>query len=635
MKGISHNKLASKDAWWGKVADWNRVLFDAFVLKARASGDGGQFEEALQWCSVAAWFASRKGWFGTLSSRELEAELLRAARSLSKPSVTRKGGSRLRWLHVLSEAYATLGHTNLCRRWIQYDTDVVHDVVLVDQKAEAPGNLVDTVKKTGGECVVLDAAASRLKRAAELRAYAWQNADVVVLHTHPDDVIATTAFGVAGGPPVLLLNHADHAFWVGCAVADLIVDIRTSGHVWTKQARGVSRAAILPVPLLKSEDSVAYDATGLQRKRAVRRRLEIPEDATVLLTVGSASKYKPMPGLNFVNTAVEIIQQCENVRLVAVGPPDEGEWKAARKAMDGRISAVGYQPDSTLFCHAADLYLEGFPAGSLTALLEAGEAGLPCVRAPLLCIPPFSSDSAGIDNLAQPKDANEYVRTAVALVKDTKSSTELGQQLQRAIRSQHCGGAWLARLRAVKQLIPEGHSVCEDFCPVPVEQHWLDWSIQSVYADKPAPARNAVAAGVYVEAWKRTAAKPQIEAALWARLKACQTHEEQVAGRWETLLERASLWRLNKQIRRQGTRSRLIAKAALALTGGKQSLARKLTYSCLLQSPSSVGDPAWIKMLVKSHLSHQWLLGLRRMKRPVCRTKTRESGHTPITGKTT
>src|SRR5207253_10705538 len=51
--------------------------------------------------------------------------------------------------------------------------------------------------------------------------------------------------------------------------------------------------------------------------------------------------------------------------------------------------------DSSIFCEAADVYLEGFPAGSLTALLEAGEAGLACVRAPAQVIPPFSSDGAG------------------------------------------------------------------------------------------------------------------------------------------------------------------------------------------------------------------------------------------------
>ena len=353
----------------------------------------------------------------------------------------------------------------------------------------------------------------------------------------------------------------------------------------------------------------------------------------MLLTVGSAHKYDPMPDLDFVETALAILRKAPDVHLIAVGPRDKGVWRAAREKTGGRFMALGPQPDSTLFCRAADLYLEGFPSGSLTALLEAGEAGLPCVRAPRACIPPLSSDSAGLDGLDQPEDVNEYVQIAATLAQDVKARAELGQKLQQSIRLHHCGSGWLAHLRAVKKLIPESHSVHENFSPTPVEQHRRDWFIECLHANQTAPTRSTVAAGIFVEAWRRTGEKPQIEEALWARLKACQTHEEQVAGRWETFWERTSLWRLNRRIRRQGARSCLIADAGLALASGKQSLARKLTYSCLLQSPSSVGDLPWIKMFVKSHLSPQWLNGLRQMKRPAYRTKTCEPGHTPMTGK--
>jgi hypothetical protein len=171
----------------------------------------------------------------------------------------------------------------------------------------------------------------------------------------------------------------------------------------------------------------------------------------------------------------------------------------------------------------------------------------------------------------------------------------------------------LAHLGTVKQLIPECHSVHENFCPVPVERHWLDWSIQCVYANKPAPTRSTVAAGVFIEAWKRTTTNPQIEKALWARLKAFRIREGQTPGGWENFLERASLWRLNRQIQRQGLRARLINSANLALARGKQGLARKLIYSCLLQNISSAGDLVWIKMLLKSHLSSTWIRQFKRI----------------------
>jgi len=609
MNQTSDEQTGFKAAKPDQIAVWNRLLFEAFVQKTKVCGDAGRFEEVLQWASVASWFASRKGWFGELSSWELEAELLRAAQSLSTPLRSRSASSRPRWLHVFTEAYGTLGHTNLCRRWIQYDEKIIHDVILIDQRGGSAENIAAAASKTGGECIVLDVMKPLLERSMELRAYAWKSSDVVILHIHPEDVIATTAFGIAGGPPVLFVNHADHAFWLGCSVADLVLDIRTSGQLWTKQARGVNRTAILPLPLVKRHDEIP---TELHRKRAFRKELGIPEDATLLLTVGSGHKYKPMRGLDFVETALAILRDAPNTFLIAVGPRDEGVWRAARQKTEGRFLALGPQPDSTVFCNVADLYLEGFPAGSLTALLEAGEAGLACVRAPRACIPPVSSDSFGIDGLDQPEDINAYVRIVVGLAQDEKARTELGRKLQQAIHSQHSGPGWLSHLDAIKKLIPESHSVYKDFKPAPVEQHRRDWLIESTHAIGSAPTRSTVAAEVFIESWRRTVGKPQIERELWDQLKTCQAPQGVGSGYMTGCLERILLWRLNRKIRRLGTRTRLIANAKLALASGKKNLARKLVYSCLLQYWSSALDIAWIKMFIKSHVSKQWLVRLKR-----------------------
>jgi len=608
MNQTSDQQTGSKAAKPDQIAAWNRLLFEAFVQTAKVCGNAGRFEEVLQWAAVASWFASRKGWFGALSSWELEAELLRAARSLATPLRSRIASSRPRWLHVFTEAYGTLGHTNLCRRWIQYDEKTTHDVILIDQRGGSAENISAAAVKTGGECIVLDVMKPLLERATELRAYAWKNSDAVILHIHPEDVIAMTAFGIAGGPPVLLVNHADHAFWLGCSVADLVLDIRTSGQLWTKQARGVNRTAILPLPLVKKHDEIPCD---LHQKRAFRKELGIPEDATLLLTVGSGHKYKPMRGLDFVETALAILRDVPNAFLIAVGPRDEGVWRAARQKTGGRLLALGPQPDSTVFCNAADLYLEGFPAGSLTALLEAGEAGLACVRAPRACIPPVSSDSFGIDGLDQPEDINAYIQVAVGLARDEKARTELGWKLQQAIHSQHCGPGWLSHLDAIKKLIPKSHSIYKEFRPAPVDNHRRDWSIESIHAIGPVPTRGTVAAEVYIESWRRTVVKPQIEPELWAQLKACQTPRGQGSGYMAGCLEKISLWRLNRKIRRQGTRIRLITNARLALASGQRSLARELVYSCLLQCWSSAFDVAWIKVFIKSHLSKYWLVRIK------------------------
>ena len=157
---------------WDDAANWNRFIFDFAVKKAAGFGNIGQFELALQWCSLAGWFASRHGYCGKLSSVELEAELLRAAKSLPLPMERTRQSPPRRWLHVLSAGYETLGHTNLCRRWIEYSADLVHDVILLEQSDSIPKNLNAVVQATGGQCIALDTATSLLDRAALLRTYA-------------------------------------------------------------------------------------------------------------------------------------------------------------------------------------------------------------------------------------------------------------------------------------------------------------------------------------------------------------------------------------------------------------------------------------------------------------------------------
>jgi glycosyltransferase involved in cell wall biosynthesis len=481
----------------------------------------------------------------------------------------------------------------------------------LDQRSIAPENLVEAVRKAGGTCLILDPMVPFLERAQQLRNYAWENADVVVLHIHPEDVIATTAFGVAGGPPVLFVNHADHAFWVGCAIADLVLDIRTSGHLWTKEGRGVNRTTILTLPLIQGRDEPNGNTMDPQQKCKIRRELGISEEGIMFLTVGSAAKYDPIGGHDFIQTAMKILRECKDAHLIAVGPSDHGRWKEARLATGGRLRAIGRQPDSTLFCKAADIYLEGFPAGSLTALLEAGESGLPFVRGLRSCAPPYSSDGIGIDEVLQPMDTSDYVCAAVKLAQDSKTRVELGQKLQRLIRSNYCGTGWLTRLEAVKKLIPESHAVYPEFSPTPVDQSRRDWHIEYLHAKDRSFTKTTLVSNVFVEAWRRTNDTPQIDKVLWEKLNGNETIDKNHNGLKVEDFDPVALGCLNTRIRNQGFRSRLIDRASLAVFKGKYGLARNLTYRLLLTQVSCAWDLAWLKLLAKVNGGYHIRAGLR------------------------
>jgi len=593
---LSEKDFSAPDPVWRRTANVSRAFFAHCLAEARSRSAARDFDVALQWCSVAAWAASGKGWFGELSSAELEAELLHAAQQLPVPSRKSAAAGRPRWLHVMSEAYATLGHTNLCRRWIQFDPTVTHDVLLLNQRSETPANLEAAVQQAGGRCVVLDAAAPPMERAAALRQYAWENADVVVLHTHPDEVAATVAFGVAGGPPVVFMNHADHVFWVGCSVADLVLEIRMSGHLWTKQHRGVAGSEILPIPLV----AAGGHAPDLPERKALRRSLGIPDEAVVLLTVGSPAKYAPMPGLDFVAAAREILQANPGTYLVAVGPRDIGDWAAAKLATNGRVLAVGYQRETTRFCNAADLYIEGFPLGSLTALLEAGEAGLPCVLAP--GVPPFICDSLSLAACPQGTDVPDYVQKVTGLIRAAAARAASGRELQQTIRSQHCGAGWLARLEEIKRLIPVRHQVSPDFKPSGVVPGMCDWFLKCLASKSAPPTVSALAERLFAEAWRRTGVNPQVTLALWTELYRLAGEQNESSGAAAAQM----LEQLNQRIKGCGESNRTLDAIRDAIRQGRNATARRLLYRRLAAHPGCLLEATWLRPLAKAHLGAAW-----------------------------
>jgi hypothetical protein len=75
-------------------------------------------------------------------------------------------------------------------------------------------DLADAVGSRRGKVTAIGSNGSLLDRAKALRELAWREADRVVLPVHMWDPIPAIAFGIEGGPPVFVLKHADHAFWV-------------------------------------------------------------------------------------------------------------------------------------------------------------------------------------------------------------------------------------------------------------------------------------------------------------------------------------------------------------------------------------------------------------------------------------
>ncbi|WP_298435882.1 hypothetical protein [Geobacter sp.] len=421
-------------------------------------------EEALRWDELAARVMSFE--CATLVAPELEKQLIKIGRGLKVQVPISSYSDKVprRVMHVLTLVNADGGHSVMLKRWIKSDPyPNIHSVVLLAQSSPVPETLIDAVEGKNGQFIKMNPQERMLDRAIRLREVVCTQADVVVLHTHPWEVIATVALADPGAPPVLLVNHAAHIFWAGASVSDLVLNCRYSSYEdhWTVKYRGIKEIMHLPIPISEPYENGESIESAQKSREATRNNLKIPSNAIVMLTVGIGSKYTPLPGIDFLQAATEVLAKRKNSYLIAVGPSFDSRWDSFRHSIGERVILIDKQPETSMpaFFEAADIYLEGFPFGSTTALLEAGVRNVPCVLAPKVCPAPFTSDGIALEVLDKPKDIPEYVKSILDLLDNEQKRVECGLVLAASIRAQHCGDSWAKYLAEVQKNIPPLHKI--------------------------------------------------------------------------------------------------------------------------------------------------------------------------------
>ena len=353
-----------------RVAAHGRALAD---LEARVTAltAAGADADAAAWAQIAADYA----WHsppGVWASPAIDAALDEIGRRACPRGAAVPAAGPRRVLHVATECAAVGGHSRMAWRWIERDTASVPTLALTRQRGPVPDRLSYAVGARGGRVAILEGH-DQLARAREL-ARLVDAADLVVLHVHPFEAVAPIALADrAGRPPVLLVNHADHCFWLGPGVADLVVSTRPAAVRTAEGRRGVAprRSALLPVP--------ADPPVAVPDRRAARAELGLPQDATVLVAMASAYKLERIDDVGFLDLMEPIVAGLPDALLIAVGPEDSGSWRAARERSGGRVRALGVLADPSAALAAADVFVDGYPCSSLTAALEAASVGLPVV----------------------------------------------------------------------------------------------------------------------------------------------------------------------------------------------------------------------------------------------------------------
>jgi len=370
-------------------------------------------------------------------------------------------------LHVLTQAHSIGGHTRLVTRWIEQDPDQAHSIALTRQGCRSlPKGIDDVVSKARGRIYTLDESPGGLvARAKRLRQIA-RSFDQIVLHIHPHDVVPIIAFADKCAP-VILMNHADHVFWLGTSVSDVVAHIREGSLSLSQERRGIQpeRCSLLPLPLEPKPNSLT--------RGEAKKLLGFDETEIVLLSIGSAYKYHSSNGVSFVDALMPVLLRHENATLLVIGPDNSAKWAHGDQMTGGRIKAFGIQEDPALFYQAADIYLDSFPLGSLTALLDGGIHGAPLVRyhifseaASLL----RGDDVALTGKLMAFTDLSQYQEEISRLVEDKELRLERGESVRTRMSEVHLSPGWN---RFLEKLYLQAANVSPVGTPEPVKENGL------------------------------------------------------------------------------------------------------------------------------------------------------------------
>jgi len=436
---------------------WTRRKFKKIVSKARKALDNRNFLSTVAWAQIGADLLSRRH-AGIYFSSVLESLLLEVSQHLAKQKVNLpikiKHDGKKHILHVMTEAYKTGGHTRAVKGLITNTSNIaVHSLITTSQGSPFPKSLAETITSTGGWYLSFaNLPLNLLQRSILLREISREWADVIILYVHPFDVLPTVALGVEDAPPTILFNHADHIFWLGVSIADIVADFRTLGQRLTLARRGARKSQILPLPLLKIN---SFD------RETARKQLGVKDDTIVLLTIGSEYKFTPFLGYDFIKTSKEIVKRNPKTVLIAVGPRNSGQWAEAFRLTNGKIRPFGVQTNLEVFYACADIYLPSFPLGGGTATLDAGARGLPIValyvqESPMLC---------GVGDIALDKmdiyasSVEEYLIKVAEMIASSNLRRNEGQRLKKQIKSINFPPAWNNYFKNLISSLPTKHTV--------------------------------------------------------------------------------------------------------------------------------------------------------------------------------
>lgn len=273
------------------------------------------------------------------------------------------------FLHVLTKAYDTGGHTRIVERFINSDS-LQDSAVLVTQNA-GPHSFKKLSLAKNGYTQIDEQGDSHTKIQAILAVLA--HCQTAILYIHPHDIETIIAVGIAKkyfSIDVLMYNHADHVFSYGYGVADRVLEISHFGWSLREQRQSDKKSVFVGIPIKLPEQA----ATAVART-----------DNAYLTAAGSAYKFKPAQGYSFPDFLSALTKKID-LPFILIGPKPWINWWWWPALLPKKLNTrrkIQFHPQMPHeqylhYLRHTTAFIDSFPMTGGTAFPEILSMGVPC-----------------------------------------------------------------------------------------------------------------------------------------------------------------------------------------------------------------------------------------------------------------
>lgn len=261
-------------------------------------------------------------------------------------------------VHVISTPLKSGGHTRLMERY----QGCLGGDILVSRAMRDPKQVI-----TGSQDFLIHSKPQGLS--VEEIVNILVRYKIIILHIHPDDIVAAVAVGLARlhqDLRVVFVNHADHIFSFGYSISDACAEVSSFGFELSRQKRGVNSGFV----------GIPIDVASVSAIRCEDNTSDLQ-----ILAAGDRTKFRPGPGCDFPSFIETLFARNERLSIKVIGPDFRRDWWwwKVKCLYPQRVQISRKLPydDYLSAFNSADVFVDSFPLTGATSLPEVRAKNIP------------------------------------------------------------------------------------------------------------------------------------------------------------------------------------------------------------------------------------------------------------------